>query len=128
MWCRPLHIEQRCTGGDEPIDETHEGDLRGVGRVAEHGLAGGQLVDPHTVETTDEMTVEMCLEAVHPTQVVEFLVGVDELRRDPSMWSARVAAALHHFAKPGVHAHLVSAAAPTQRARHDQAIERDHTA
>ena len=93
----PLHVEQRHAALAHEIDEGHQRDLRRVALVVEHRLAGEHAADPDAVESSRQLAVAVeDLDAVRPSEVVQPLVGGDEVVRDPAVLPRRIGAGADH--------------------------------
>lgn len=71
-------------------NEGSDGCLGCVGHSSEFGLCGKQSADGQPIEATHELVVEPCLDAVSPTQIMEFPVGRSNPLVDPPVRPVRI--------------------------------------
>ena len=123
----PLRVEQAVATVVEQAHQAHQRDLRGVGLVVEHRLAGEQAADGHAVQPAHEPTVAPGLDRVHPAELVEPEVRLADLAVDPARRPARVGAGVDHLGERGVDPDLEPAGRPGQRVG-DVEVARPHHA
>src|SRR5580765_7085302 len=84
--------------------QVEQGDLRSVVGTMEHGFAGEEPADRHTVDAARQLAVPPAFDAVRVAEVVKRRVGLNELGTDPGALAARAryGATFHDLAEGAV--------------------------
>src|SRR6476469_7146335 len=80
-----LRVEQLETAMDQPRDQMHQRDLRGVARGVKHALAEEGAPQAHAVEAADEVVALPGLDAVAMAELVEPAIEVADALVDPGV-------------------------------------------
>src|SRR5262249_33184090 len=78
-----LAVDHYDAGGLCGLDQTGEGDLRSIRLAAEHRFPEEHLAELDTVETANQLRSLPGLEAVRIAELMERLIGLDHLGREP---------------------------------------------
>ena len=116
MGCEPLDVEQHSPDPLQFPDQSDEGDLRRIRLSVEHGFASEESVDVDAVETADKFTGFDVpgLDAVGPSESMEFGICHVNLISDPAAVSIWAGALAHDLFERGIYSHLVAAQRPSQ--------------
>ncbi len=127
-----LRVEQRKAARPQPRDEVHQGDLRGVARVAEHALAEKRAAKAHAVKPAHQPVAVIRLDRMAVPNVVEAAIELADAHIDPGARSPRGGrgAAVDHAVEITIRNNGVALGFhQARKPRRDmETVERDHAA